>query len=135
MLNLLSVHVYTVIVVFGVHDETAPLPPARWNISALVLVQVFSKISSSIAHIREVRGKRFGLVRCLPISTGAVVVVRKHVMVVHVHPCQDTGTGWTTHGSGGVGVSELSPIISQEAHGAWHKAQRAQFYVLVVGQN
>lgn len=43
--DLLSVHIDAVIVVFGVHDETAPLAPAGRNVGTIVFVQVLAEVA------------------------------------------------------------------------------------------
>lgn len=45
-------------------------------------------LTGAIASVGEVSGEGVGLVRCLPHRRRAVVVVRVHVVVVHIHAGQ-----------------------------------------------
>lgn len=133
--DLLSVHVDAVVVVLGVHYESSPFSPPWRNVGSVVLVQVLPKITRAVAHIGQVRGKGLGLMCRLPHCTGAVVVVREHVMIVDIHPSEDTGPSWAAHGCSGVRVSELSSTVPEKPHSPRHKAQRSQLHVLIIGQN
>ena len=52
MFDLLAVHVDTVVVVLGVHDESPPLPPPGGDVRAVVLVQVLPEVAC-IKHINN----------------------------------------------------------------------------------
>lgn len=49
-------------------------------------------------------GERVRLVVGLPRRRGAVLIVGVGVVVVHILPCQDGGTGRAAHGRSGEGV-------------------------------
>lgn len=123
VLNLLAVHVNTVVVILGVHDEAAPFPPAGRYVRPVVLVQILAKVAGAVADIGQVRGERLGLVRRLPARTGAVVVVREHLVVVHVHAGQQAGPGRAAHGRRGVRVPKFGAALLQQPQRARHKVE------------
>lgn len=45
MLDFPTIKIDTVIVIPRVHDETTPFLPARWYIGAIILVQIFAKVT------------------------------------------------------------------------------------------
>lgn len=44
MFDSLPIHVDAVVVVLRVHNESAPLAPAWWNVGPVVLVQIFAEV-------------------------------------------------------------------------------------------
>lgn len=135
VLDLLPIQIDAVVVVLGVHDQAAPLAPTRRYIGTVVLVQILAKVAGAIACVGQVGRIGARLVRRLPLWTRAVVVVREHHMVVHIHARQQRRSRWAAHGSGCVGVAELGASIAQQPQGAWHEIERAQLNVLIVGQD
>lgn len=71
----------------------------------------------------------------LPLGAGAVVVVRVHLVIVHVHSRQQGRPRRTTHGGRNVRVPELGPLVSDGFQRLRHEIQRAQLHVLVVCQD
>ena len=65
---LLAVEVDGVVVVARVHDQTGPFAPAGRNVTAVVLVEIFAKISRTISSAGQVGAKRSGFVFSLPVS-------------------------------------------------------------------
>lgn len=45
VLDLLSIHIYRVIIVFRIHYESSPLSPSWWNVRSIVFIQILSEVS------------------------------------------------------------------------------------------
>lgn len=123
MFDLLSIHIDAVVVVFRIHYKSAPFPPTGRNVRSIVFVQIFAKVTGSVAGIGEVSCKGPCLVRRLPLGARAIVVICEHHVIVNVHAGEKGRPGWTAHRCRCVSMSELCPTIAQESQSAWHEIQ------------
>lgn len=85
MFDFLSVHIYAIVVVFGIHYKSTPFSPAWWYIGTIVFIQIFTKITGPIAGIRQIGSEGTSLMRRLPLGTGTIVIVREYHMIVNIH--------------------------------------------------
>ena len=84
MFDFTAVEIDRVVVKARVFDESDPFSPTRWDVRPVVFVQVFAKISRAITDVGEIRCERSSLVRFAPMRPRAIIVVRVHVVIVHV---------------------------------------------------
>lgn len=73
--------------------------------------------------------------RGLPLCAGAIIIVRVHVVIVHVHPGQKRRPRRTAHRRRDVRVPKLRPLVPYGPQRLRHEVQRAKLHVLVVSQD
>lgn len=73
--------------------------------------------------------------RSLPLRTRAIIIVRVHIVIVHVHPREQAGPGRAAHGRGDVSVPECRSLVPHGPQRLGHEVERAQLDILVIGED
>lgn len=73
--------------------------------------------------------------RGLPLRARTIIVVRVDLMIVYVHAGEKRRPRRTAHRRGDVGMTKLGALVPYRAQRFRHEIQRAQFNVLIVGQD
>lgn len=73
--------------------------------------------------------------RSLPLGAGTVIIVGVHLMIVHVHSRQQRRPRRTAHRRSDVSMPEFRTLIPDRSHGFRHEIHRAEFDVLIIGED
>ena len=79
-----TIIVESVVVELTILNQPIPLIPPRWNMMAIILVQIFSKVCRIVSTLLEVGCKGPLLMIINPECGAAIVVVGEDVMIVDI---------------------------------------------------